>query len=140
MLIICRVYEYRQEHRELPAVVKPCVGRILKDDGRYKNISCSYYRNQQGQQYQTHHQTSKPHITILVNIFYRSREKTFISISYRWPCSPLRDGLSFQSPSSLLRHPLDQWPPYLFSGIGRSSCCCIQCNLGSPFSSRPPSK
>jgi len=69
MLIICSVYEYRQEHRELPAVVKPCVGCILKDDGRNKNISCSNYCNQQGQQYQAHQETSKPHITIVVKIF-----------------------------------------------------------------------
>ena len=73
MLIICRVYEDRQEHRELPAVVKARVGCILKDDGRYKNISRSNYRNQQSQQYQTHHQTSKPHITIVVNIFSNGR-------------------------------------------------------------------
>ena len=82
MLIICRVYEDRQEHRELPAVVKARVGCILKDDRRYKNISRSNYCNQQGQQYQTHQETSKPHITILVKIFLntglinRSRENT----------------------------------------------------------------
>ena len=73
MLIICRVYEDRQEHRELPAVVKTRVGCIFKDDGRYKNISRSNHCNQQGQQYQTHHQTSKPHITIRVNIFSNDR-------------------------------------------------------------------
>jgi len=71
MLIICRVYEDREEHGELPAVVKARVGCILKDDRRDENISCSNYCNQEGQQYQTHHQTSKPHITILVNIFSR---------------------------------------------------------------------
>ena len=73
MLVICRVYEDRQQHRKLPAVVKPRVWCILKDDGRYKNISRSNHRNQQRQQYQTHHQTSKLHITIRVNIFSNHR-------------------------------------------------------------------
>jgi hypothetical protein len=71
MLIICRVYEDREEHRELPAVVKARVGCILKDDGRYKNISRSNDCRQQGQQYQTHQESSKPHITIVVKIFSR---------------------------------------------------------------------
>ena len=79
MLIICRVYEDRQEHRELPAVVKARVGCILKDDGRYKNISCSNDCGQQGQQYQTHQESSKPHITIVVNIFSRRVKYTLHS-------------------------------------------------------------
>ena len=69
MLIICRVYEDGQQHRELPAIVKSRVCCVLEDDGRYKNIPCSHRRYEQGQQHQTHQETSKPHITILVKIF-----------------------------------------------------------------------
>ena len=74
MLIICRVYEDRQEHGELPAVVKARVGCILKDDGCNKNISRSNDCRQEGQQYQTHQESSKPHITILVKIFSIGRK------------------------------------------------------------------
>jgi len=82
MLIICRVYEDGQQHRELPAIVKSRVSCVLEHDGRYKNIPCTHRRYEQGQQYQTHQETSKPHITILVKIFLNtgfinpSRENT----------------------------------------------------------------
>lgn len=69
MLIICSVYEDGQEHRELPAVVKASVRGILKDNACRKNVSCSNDRDQEGKQYQTHQETSKSHITIVVKIF-----------------------------------------------------------------------